>query len=866
MTDVLLPRQSTHLPQSRSFEDGFVRPNAVNFALKVGMIWITSIFSTAAITVSSAHADDRETDRFTDVQLLLRQYCFACHGDGADEGNLSLDRFTSSAQASGERELWWKVLKNVRAGVMPPSGDSKPSTQEIQRLNEWIKFDVFGIRPDDPDPGRLTVRRLNRTEYGRTINDLMGVRIDVERLLPADDSGHGFDNVGDALSFSPLLMEKYMKVARMAVTEAVPTQTRVMPIQVFDGDDFSDDQGKTDKSTFNGHDPHHLGLNVDVAESGLFGVSVRIMIDGGFDFDPTQYRLAFSIDGKQRFENQYGWDNDKYIEFDFEEQWTAGSHEFAFDSSPVTSKPLGDGDERGPANVKYEITSVRIEGPFGTTKLVHPPNYERYFHLDEPPTSVDARRTYAAEVLSKFATQAFRTQVPAETLERLVNVAEATYSIPNVSFEMGIARAIEAILTSPRFLFHLEAWPEDGVDTHAEYGRIDEVGLASRLSYVLWSTMPDEELMDLANSGKLREDLPRQLDRMMSDKRSDTFLKSFIGQWLKTRDVTQMSIDPLVVFGVDDEYQRLREQFRGPGTRRRGIDEMSREEQELYARYRELRSLYDRYGVELKEAMRDETEKFVEYVIREDRSLLELIDSDYAFLNERLGEHYAIAGVEGKTLRRVELPPDSPRGGILTQGSMLLVTSNPTRTSPVKRGLFIMENILGTPAPPAPAGVPDLEDSNSKFGERVPTLRELLAVHREDALCASCHARMDPLGLALENFNALGAWRDTENGQPIVPAGELFTGESFENVAQMKKVLREHHASEFYRCLTQKLLTYALGRGIEYTDEHSIDLIVQDLEKSGGKFSSLLRGVVESAPFQKQRYRALVPPSSASNN
>ena len=251
--------------------------------------------------------------------------------------------------------------------------------------------------------------------------------------------------------------------------------------------------------------------------------------------------------------------------------------------------------------------------------------------------------------------------------------------------------------------------------------------------------------------------------------------------------------------------------------------------------------------------MRRETEQFAEHVIRNDVSLLDLLDCNYTFLNEKLAEHYGIEGVEGEKMRRVELPDDSPRGGVLTQASMLLVTSNPTRTSPVKRGLFILDNILGTPAPPAPAAVPELEASSDRFTDHKPTLRELLAVHREDALCASCHARMDPLGLALENFDALGMWRDNDHGVAIETAGVLVTGESFADIRELKELLRENHADRFYRCVSEKLLVFAIGRGIEYSDEHSIDLMVERLKESGGKFSVLVKAIVQSAPFQKQR-------------
>jgi hypothetical protein len=357
----------------------------------------------------------------------------------------------------------------------------------------------------------------------------------------------------------------------------------------------------------------------------------------------------------------------------------------------------------------------------------------------------------------------------------------------------------------------------------------------------------------LARDGGLREQLPQQVDRMLTDPKADAFVSNFVGQWLRTRDVPQASVDAAVVMGYGEELEELRQWFRSFFRRGGRRGEMSDEDQAKIDRYREIRAIVDRIDDDLKQSMRQETEQFVEYVIRNDVSILDLLDCDYTFLNEKLAGHYGIPGVEGREMRKVELPKESPRGGVLTQASMLLVTSNPTRTSPVKRGLFVLDNILGTPAPPAPAAVPELEASADRFQDRKPTLRELLAVHRESELCASCHARMDPLGLALENFDALGRWRDTDHGTPIEPQGELVTGETFEDVTSLKKLLRENHADDFYRCVTEKLLVFAIGRGIEYSDEATVDRIVDRLNEDGGTFRSLVHAVVESAPFQRQR-------------
>ena len=406
------------------------------------------------------------------------------------------------------------------------------------------------------------------------------------------------------------------------------------------------------------------------------------------------------------------------------------------------------------------------------------------------------------------------------------------------------------VLASPRFLFRLESSNND--DAAKPFADVDEQALASRLSYFLWSTMPDNELFELAEKGQLRSNLSSQVSRMTKDRRANEFIRNFVGQWLRTRDVTSVTIDPIAVLGHQKEWEEMLEKFRnlrGRGFRR----ELTPEEQKTRDRFRELRGIADRFDDELKRSMRRETELCVEHIARENLSLLDLLDCNYTFVNEKLADHYGIPDIKGGDMRRVDLPADSVRGGVLSHASMLLLTSNPTRTSPVKRGFFILDNILGTPSPPAPPNVPELEAAAGKFGDHEPILRELLAAHRESALCASCHARMDPLGLALENFNALGIWRTEEKGSLIDASGTLITGESFKDVRELKQILREHHAEDFYRCVTQKMLTFAIGRGMEYSDEQTVDIIVARLQSGGGKFNELIDGVIHSAPFQKIR-------------
>lgn len=787
-------------------------------------------------------------DRFHEQVLpVLDGYCIGCHGYGVNEGGVAFDEFESDAAILENRELWQRVLRNVRAGIMPPYGEDRPSDEEIGDVVEWIKADAFGIDFAQPDPGRVTIRRLNRVEYRNTIRDLVGVDFATEIEFPPDDTGFGFDNIGDVLSVSPLLLEKYLQAAETIIAEAVPTQTRVPPKTVVSGSEFHAADGETDGRTLTFYQPAIVAHTFDAKFDGTYRLVVNVEVDGEFDFDPGRARVTFRVDDEQRFSNEYVWNEGEDLRYEFNESWKAGEHQLAFELEPLVPA------EKQQKRLNFEIHSVRIEGPLDERYWRHPENYHRFFTRDAPPQAPDQREAYARSLLQEFATRAFRRPVDDATLGRLVSLAKRVYGRPERTFEEGIAQAMTAVLASPRFLFRLE-------DTlpRAEGERfplVDEYALASRLSYLFWSTMPDDELFELARRGALRKNLDAQVKRLLANPRAEALFRNFVGQWLQARDVEHVSIDALAALGMRDEYDELRQEFFRLFRQRReeGADASDEEFAKIRARFRELRELRESFGPDLRRAMRRETEMLFEHIVREDRSVLELLDCDYTFVNEALARHYGLEGVDGEEMQYTTLPQGSPRGGVLTQGTFLLVTSNPTRTSPVKRGVFILDNILGMAPPPPPASVPELEEAEKAFGDREPTLREVLEAHRAQPLCSSCHSRFDPLGLALENFNALGMWRDTEKGSPISPAGSLITGESFNSVEEMKRVLRTDRRRDFYRCLTERLLTYAIGRGIEYYDEHTVDTIVDALDRSDGRFSVLLAGIIHSAPFQRQR-------------
>lgn len=629
----------------------------------------SSLLLLGLMLVSATTADAEELTQ-AQIDAIATNYCYDCHGYGGDEGGLALDTLLESSDQTAHREAWLAVWKNLRAQAMPPSQEAQPSAEERQQFIRWIEKDVFKIDPAKPDPGRVTVRRLNREEYRNTIRDMLGVNFNVNEAFPADDTGYGFDTIGDVLSLSPLLVEKYLEAAQTIVVDAVPT-------------------------------------------------------------------------------------------------------------------------DRGHKNYKQ----IFVDGP--------------------PSDDPQQRREYAQKILRQLADRAFRRPVDEPTLERLVDLAMYTDELPELEFEHSIRQALSAILASPRFLFRAEIQVDP--NDPGQIVPIDDFALASRLSYFLWSSLPDEELYRLAKEGTLRSQLHEQVQRMLKDDRSKRFVSNFIGQWLQTRDVETLNVDARRVLGIP-----------------------ASEANKIFSR-------------DVRRAMREETEMFFAHLLRENGSVRDLLYSDYTFLNEPLAKFYGIEGVKGREMRKVSLPADSPRGSLLTQGSFLLVTSNPTRTSPVKRGVFLLENVLAAPAPPPPPDVPLLEEVKRDNKKKKLTMREMMVIHRENPACATCHERMDPLGLALENFNAIGQWRETEDGQPIEAAGQLVTGESFDNVKELAKILANERRQDFYRCLTEKMFIYAIGRGVEYYDAPTIDQISEKLEQSDGAIHSLVLGIVDSPAFQMRR-------------
>jgi hypothetical protein len=816
-----------------------------------------------------------------DIQPILRQYCYDCHGSGSKSGNLALDELKDDQLI--DPVLWLKVLKNLRAGIMPPKGEERPSVAQQHQIETWIKTSAFASDPTNPDPGRVTLRRLNRTEYHNSVRDLLGVDFDVGQALPPDDVGYGFDNIGDVLSISPTRLEKFLEAAIAVVEQGVPKDTVAISSQTYYFRDFVSPDGR-DADHMSFYQVRTVGKTINARAAGDYRIHIYCKIDGEpAPRDPQECRIHVTSDGDEFFTQQYHWADNDWFEDDSVVHWEAGDHVVAFKTEPVHPelRPL-------PTKMEYRIVSVRFDGPLDRSQWVHPPGFDKLYTRESPPTDPQERRAYAREVLNRFASKAFRHPVPETTLEHLVALAEKSYSLPETTFEKGIAQAIVAILASPRFLFHLEG--AQPLKAGEAFPQIDEYSLAARLSFALWCSIPDDELTRLAAAGQLRKNFASQVNRMLADPKSQAFVESFSEQWLQTRAILDIPINSADVMAQDGTggappAVAAVPNVAAPNAALGGAPVAAAAGGTAgaapgFARgfRRGGRGAAVYTGTELtpdvRNAMKQEVDAYFGYVMRDDRSVLELLKSNYTFVNAALAPVYGLTNVSGLEMRKVELAENDPRGGVLTMGSVLTVTSNPTRTSPVKRGKWILENMLGAPTAPPPPNIPALEDSISKAkaGDHPPTQREVLAVHREDPLCASCHARMDPLGLALENFNAFGRFRSTERQQPIDPAGELVTGETFAGVADLKDALVKKHKMEFYRTLTGKLLTYVLGRGMEYYDVIAIDEIADRMDKEGGRFSSLLLGVLESAPVQRTRLShgvaeplSLSPPKAIDN-
>jgi len=737
-------------------------------------------------------------------QQFVNKNCLGCHSRAAANGNLNLEG--SSPVQHPER--WEKVLRRLRGRTMPPIGIPHPPeaayTAAIQSLETTLDA-------RKPDPGRTdTFRRLNRTEYQNSIRDLLAVDVDVTNLLPADESSHGFDNitVGD---LSPTLLERYLnaarKIGRLAVgipARAPGGETFNLPPDLtqeeqFDGLPLGTRGGKSLRYTFPVDAEYEIQIRLarDRNEhvEGIAGShEVDLLIDG-------ESVKRFTVKPPPAGQDHSGVDKHLIVKMPMK----AGPHAIAA-AFPRLTGALQE-TERQPYQAHFNmdrhpriqpaVYSITINGPYGEQRSGDSPSRRRLF-VCQPKGPADEQ--CAKKIISTLARRAFRRPVTDADIQ-----APLRFFKEQTTFETGIEMAVRAVLVSPEFLFRVESDPV-GVAPKSSY-RLTGLELASRLSFFLWSSIPDDELLDAASQGKLKQPavLERQVRRMLADQRSSVLVTNFAEQWLYLRNLSSTMPDMRIFAGFDDN---------------------------------------------LRQAFRKETELFVENIVRQDRSILELLSANYTYVNGRLAKHYGIPNVYGGRFQRVEFGKDSTRGGLLRHGSILTVTSYATRTSPVIRGKWVLENILGVPPPPPPPAVPALAEKVNM--SKPMSMRERLAEHRDNPACRGCHQLMDPIGFALESYDGVGRYRKTENAKPLDVSGGLPDGSKFTGVDGLQKALL-NRPEVFAGTFTEKLMTYALGRGVETADAPAVRKIVRETKEKDFKFSSFILGIVNSTPFQMRR-------------
>jgi hypothetical protein len=791
----------------------------------------------AAATSSAADASAVAQQR-----ALLNQYCVACHNQRLKSGNLALDT-PDLAKAGAEPEVWERVIRKLRLNAMPPPGRPRPDAAATGALVSFLKSEIDSAAAASPNPGRVDAfHRLNRAEYKNAVRDLLLVDADVASLLPADDSDrHGFDNTASMLSVSPMLIERYLsaakKISRVAVGMASGGTSRdtyqAIIYEVEDDQANASDElpfgsrgGVAVRHTFpvdaeyeisvrlrrNGYDyivgsaePHQLEIRIDGQRVGSFTV-------GGEDKGtPAPLGFAGNLPASSEWERWITTYDDK---LKIRVPLKAGVRAVGVSFVARPTKP--EGIRQRPETVWSQsltwdnpygnpaVENIKIDGPYNVSGVSDTPSRRRLFICQPSGNTIDDE-VCARKILAQVARRAYRRPVADAEIDTLAGFFKAGSSR---GFDAGIELALERILTDPNFLFRVERDPAT-VAPGAAY-RVSDLSLASRLSFFIWSSIPDDELLDLAASGKLREPatLAQQVRRMMADPKASALVENFAGQWLQLRNIAQVAPNERTFPDFDELLRR---------------------------------------------AMRRETELFVEHNLREDRSLIELLTANYSFINGRLARHYRIPNVYGEQFRRVTLDQSVDRGGLLGQGSLLTLTSYPTRTSPVLRGKWVLENLLGSPPPPPPPNVPGLPERGE--GGKPASVRERLEQHRKNPPCATCHAPMDPLGFALENFDGVGkARRVTEAGAPVDAKGAFPTGEQFEGLAGLRSFILSHQDA-FVETVIEKLLAYALGREIQTHDLPTIRKIEQLAKSTDYKWSSVMLGIVTSPPFQMRTAR-----------
>jgi hypothetical protein len=768
------------------------------------------------------------------VSGVSRTYCETCHNDRLKTGGLSLQ----GLPLDGNAETWEKVIRKVRAGMMPPAGAKRPERAALDAFAGSIENTIDRAAAATPNPGRAPLHRMNRVEYENAIRDLLALEVDSSTLLPADDSSHGFDNIADVLGVSPSLLERYVaaaaKVSRLAVGErdAAPLQVTysvkgdLSQNQTLEGMPLGTRGGTTITHNFPADGEYSIRLALlklsfgQVFGEGAEGEELEVTLNGErvklFKLDEVPMFFMRESKGSHPpkpqptgpIEERVKMTPDIRLEFKLKVKAGPQTLSVAFLNK---AKAINEDLVRRPVSSTYDVfigmqygystaphlSRVVITGPYNATGIGDTPSRTRVFSCR--PASQADETACAKEIVSTLVRRAYRRAPTDADVEPLLAFYRDEREKTG-NFEGGIEMALRRILADPEFIFRFEP-PPAGVAPKAAY-RVSDTELASRLSFFLWSSIPDEELLKLAIDGKLRQPavLERQTRRMLADPKSRSLVTNFANQWLFLRELKNANPDITIFPDFDDN---------------------------------------------LRQAFQRETEILFESVMREDRSVLDLLDSDYTFVNERLARHYGIPNIYGPDFRRVPVPSDARRG-LLGHGSLQLVTSNPNRTSPVMRGKWILENLIGTAAPTPPPDVPPLEEKPTATAKSV---RERIEQHRASPACAGCHKIMDPIGLAMENFDAIGRWRATDEGVPIDASGLLVDGTALNGPASLRKAMLDRQ-DVFIAALTEKLMMYGVGRETKYYDMPAVRSVMRDAAKNRYRFSDLILGVVKSAPFQ----------------
>ncbi|MEO5926544.1 MAG: DUF1592 domain-containing protein [Bryobacteraceae bacterium] len=798
--------------------------------LSVAAAAITAIAGLAYLPiVRSQQSAAKQASPADQHRQLINSYCIGCHSAKAKVGGLVLEGL-SLDKVSENAAIWEKVIRKLNGGQMPPQGMPRPQAAAAQGLAQFLAASLDKSLAANADPGRAPIHRLNRTEYANAIRDLLAVEIDPAEYLPPDDESDGFDNIADALRVSPTLLDQYLVASRKISVLAVGDMetTPVSRIVQVPPDLSQEDQIEGLPLGTRGGVliEHNFPLDADY-DFSVFLIQNIVGYVTGLEY---AHELEISVDGERVFLAPVGGEDDNKMSDEnlgvakdtldarlkSRIPVKAGRHTvsvaFLRRNSAPTDEPLQpftrDHDLQNMNGLPL-VDHVQITGPFAPTGPGETASRKKIFTCQ---AKTDA---CAKQILSSLARRAYRrsgVMVSDTDLGSLMGLYEAGKK--DGGFEKGIQNALRLVLANPKFLFRAEPDPKSA--RPGSVRKLTDLELATRLSFFLWSSIPDDELLNLASQGKLRNVLDQQVKRMMADPRANAMVSNFAGQWLLLRNLQSQPRDP---------------------------------------------NVFPNYDQNLRTAFRTETEMLFQTIMREDRNVLELLTADYTFVNQRLAQHYGIPNIYGSNFRRVKIA-DPNRRGILGQGSFLTVTSESNRTSPVKRGKYILETILGTPPPAPPPNVPALKE-NDESGRNATTLRARLALHREAATCSTCHSVMDPLGLALENFDAVGRFRTKELGGQVDTAGQLADGTKISGPTELREALLRR-PEQFVGTMTEKMMVYALGRAVEPFDMPVVRDITRQASKQNYKFSALVLGIVKSTPFQMKKVPAASAPQVAS--